>query len=185
MGFDILDIIKIAIRWIFDRKVRLQLAGYRPEVICLIRDNTFPGLFLIAKPSIEPNVWIPPHEGIFINESVEEAAVRCLKVELGLEESSIQYRKSIWLGKRVLPALRWDERDLPFSLRGLVSKHRMIGKAYYGALINTTSSVTISKNPSEIIACEWVNKDEFNKKIQSNSVEKIDILEKLLQELTN
>jgi hypothetical protein len=182
MDIGILDLIKLIFRWLFDRKARLQLAGFRPDVICLVKESAPPNRYLIIRPTIEPSIWVPPHEGILLDETVEQAALRCLYIELGMNESSIQFRRSIWLGLRVLPEGRWDERDLQYSLRRVISKHKMIGKAYFGAFIFATSSAKIQPNPSEVYEWEWVEKEDFLKRLETNPVDKIVIFKKLWQE---
>jgi putative (di)nucleoside polyphosphate hydrolase len=182
MEIGILDLIKLILRWIFDRKVRLQLSGYRPEVICVVKENVPLGRYLVIKPNAEPSIWVPPHEGILLNETVEEAAIRCLRVELGLEEANVQFRKSVWLGKRVLPEERWGERDLEFSLRGIFSKHKMIGKAYFGAYIIADALVAIKPNGAEVSYWEWVGEEEFLERMETNSTEKAHFLRQLYHE---
>jgi putative (di)nucleoside polyphosphate hydrolase len=179
MELGILDLLKLILRWFFDRKARLQLAGFRPEVICLVKESDDPSRYLLIRPTIEPTIWVPPSEGIVLDETLEQASLRCLNIELGLIEANLQFRKSIWLGKRVLPEGRWDERDLQYSMRGIFSKHRMIGKAYFGAYVIAATKAKIKPNPSEVCEWKWVKKGDFLKEIGGNSLEKIDILKKL------
>lgn len=178
MDIGIIELLKLLIRWLFDRKVRLHLAGYRPEIICLIEDKE-QQKYLLIKPKMNPSVWVPPHEGINLHESIESAVVRCLNIELGIKENQIQFRKSMWLTKRILPEERWDERDLPFSLRGLFSKKKMVGKAYFGALIFTNYNVEININPAEVVEYKWVNSKEYFSSIATNNKNKQEILVQL------
>jgi putative (di)nucleoside polyphosphate hydrolase len=182
MQLELIDIIKLAFRIFFDRKVRLQLLGYRPEVVCLVRENNPASRYLVIQPSARPSLWVPPHEGITLKETIEDAVIRCLGIELGLGEANIQFRRSVWLGKRVLPESRWDERDIQFSLRGIFSKHKMIGKAYFGAFVIADAAATVKPNGAEVKKWDWVNANEFRKRIKTNSKDKIPILEKLCQE---
>lgn len=171
-----LDWFKIGFRLFFDRKIRLQLMGYRPEVICFVRSSNHDDRHLMITPGGDHSVWIPPQEGIEMNESVEQAALRCLEVELGLSKSEVHYRRSIWVGKRFLPPTRWGERDLQYSLRGLLGDSPMVGKAYYAALLIANTDATIQSNSAEIYRWEWVDKEEFQSRIKTNHPSKVEIL---------
>lgn len=179
---ELLEFFPLAARWLFDKKARLELSGYRPEVICLVRESSQPHRYLLIRPTADPSVWIPPQEGIASDESIENAALRCLRFELGLEEAQVQFRKSIWLGKRTLAQARRDERDLRFSLRGLVTKHRMVGKGYFGALVVVAASAEIAANEAEVNSWAWVSSDEYHKRIATNAPDKLLLLQKLARE---
>jgi isopentenyldiphosphate isomerase len=52
----------------------------------------------------------------------------------------------------------------------------MVGKAYFAALIIVDSKAVIQPNPAEIYQYEWVNANEFLRRIQANPPEKQRIL---------
>ncbi len=175
--------VKILFR-LFDRKVRLRLWGYRPEVICLVKAAD-KERFLITVPATNRAIWIPPQEGIALNETIEAAAHRCLEVEVGLTGQSVQFRRSTWVGKRRLPRERWGERDLEYSLRRIDQPHSMIGKGYYAALIFADDSVRLCPNAAEIHCCEWVSGEQFLARIGGNVPDKRQIIRVAWQRLVS
>jgi len=173
---DYFNLSSLIVKWVIDRPARLILRGYRPEVICLIRSIADPDKYLLIRSQAHKSHWAPPQEGMKLNESIESAVQRCLGDELGIGEARIQYRKCAWIGLRKLPEGRWDERELKYSLRGLVSKARMIGKGYYAALVITDSNTPIEYNPAEVYDWAWVNADEYHTLILTNPTDKQEIL---------
>lgn len=170
------DWLQLGYKWIFHRKYRLHLMGFRPEVICLIQSTDSEKHYLLVKPQSERTIWMPPQEGIHLEETLKVAAIRCLNTEVGLMESQVQLRRSIWVGKRLFPEHRKDERNLDYSLRGWVDKNQMVGKAYFAALIIADSKAVIQPNTAEIYQYEWVNASEFLERIKTNPLEKQKIL---------
>ena len=173
---DYLKLASILVKWVIDRPSRLVLRGYRPEVICLIRGTADPDKYLLIRSQAHQTHWAPPQEGIKLDESIESAVHRCLGAELGIGEDRIQYRKCAWIGLRKLPERRWDERELKYSLRGLVGESSMIGKGYYAALVVTDSNTPIEYNPAEVYDWAWVNADEYHTLILTNPADKQEIL---------
>jgi putative (di)nucleoside polyphosphate hydrolase len=178
-----LELVKLLFKWLFDRKSRLILAGYRPEVVCIVKGTGESERYLLIQAQAQPSIWAPPQEGVNLHETLEDAATRCLNTELGFKESEIQFRKSVWIGKRILPSDRWDERDLPYSLRRLSKQRRMVGKGYFAALFIANSDVQIKHNVAEISDWEWVSPSEFMTRIRESAPEKADILEKAWKQL--
>lgn len=172
---EILELLRISIKWVFDRKSRMRLWGYRPEVVCLVK-STSENKVLVVRPQAHRAIWVPPQEGIGEGETIEKAAQRCLEVELGLKENQIQYRKSVWVGKIKFQPDRWNERELTYSLRGLFGGATMIGKAYFGALIIADEDASIKSNLAETAAWEWVDRAEFIRRISKVPQEKQFIL---------
>jgi ADP-ribose pyrophosphatase YjhB (NUDIX family) len=175
---DYLNLASLMVKWAVDRPARLALRGYRPEVICLIRSTVDPDKYLLIRSQAHKSHWAPPQEGMKLNESIESAVNRCLGAELGIGKARIQYRKSAWIGLRKLPERRWDERELKYSLRGLVGQKRMIGKGYYAALVIADSDTPIESNPAEVYDWAWVNADEYHTRILTNPADKQEILRK-------
>jgi hypothetical protein len=170
------DWFQLGYKWIFHRKYRLHLMGFRPEVICLIQSTDSEKNYLLVKPLQDCAIWMPPQEGIHLEETLKSAAIRCLNTEVGLTESQMQLRRSIWVGKRLFPEHRKDERNLDYSLRGWVGKNQMVGKAYFAALIIADSKAIIQPNTAEIYQYEWVKASEFLERIKTNPLEKQKIL---------
>ena len=155
-----LDWLKILLRAIYDRVLRQRLIGMRPVVMCLIQ-STEGDRYLFIRPSQSPDAWMPPQEGIEVADSIETAAMRCLRAELGVEENKIHYRRSTWLGARVIPEQQ-GERDIEHSLLP------MRGKAYWAALIKMPEANEIEMNPAEIAGFEWLSLQQVNERLDTN-----------------
>ena len=175
---DYFDLARILLKWMVDRPSRLILRGYRPEVICLIKGTAGPGSYLLVRSTAHKSHWAPPQEGMKFDETIEAAVQRCLLHELGIGAARIQYRKSVWIGTRLLPERRWDERELKYSLRGLAGKKRMIGKGYYAALVITDSNTIVESNPAEVYDWVWVDAADYRSLIATNPADKVQILQK-------
>jgi len=171
-----LDWLKFGYKWMFNREYRLHLTGFRPEVICLIESTEPQKHYLLVQPQRDRTIWMPPQEGIHLGKTLHGEAMRCLQTELGLTESQVQFRRSLWVGKRLFPHYRRDERDLVYSMHGWIDKTRMIGKAYFAALIIADSQAIIQPNSAEIYHYQWVKASQFLWLIQTNSPEKRKIL---------
>lgn len=173
-----LSLARLMVKWVIDRPSRLVLRGYRPEVICLIKGTADPASFLLVRSRAHRDHWAPPQEGRKIDESIETTVHRCLLDELGIDKSRTQYRKSVWIGTRILPKRRWEERELKYSLRGVIGKPHMIGKGYYASLVIVDSKVRIDPNPAEVYDWIWASDIEFPTLIASNPSDKREILQK-------
>jgi putative (di)nucleoside polyphosphate hydrolase len=169
--------IKLAAKFAFDRGVRARLFGYRPVAMCIVQAAGGGNRYLLVVPEMNHSIWAPPQEGIRVNESIEDAAHRCLKVELGIEEGQVQFRRSCWLCSRVLPKGRWGERDLEYSLAKMKYGYAMIGKAYFGALVAVAGDVKIRVNPAEVHDYAWVDPDEYLRRVASNVPDKTSIIQ--------
>jgi hypothetical protein len=112
-----------------------------------------------------------------INESTESAVHRCLLHEVEIGPARIQHRRSVWLGTRMLPRRRWDERELKYSLRGLVRKPRLIGQGYYAALVIAGSNAAIDPSPVEVYDWVWADAAEFHTLVATNPPDKQEMLQ--------
>ena len=160
-----LEWLKVALSVIYDRPMRCRLVGMRPVVICLLQSTDDNNRFLLINPAEKPAALMPPQEGIEANESIEQATERCLQVELGIRESDMHFRRSVWLGSRSIPE-QHGERDIAYSLV------KMRGKAYYAALIKISEDVQTRPNHAEIAASKWVTVEEIRDGLSSNSLRK-------------
>lgn len=178
----ILELLSYFVRWVFDRKIRLQLLGYRPEIICFVQ-KTGDGQFLLVRQRANPTKWSFPQEGINNNESYEDAATRCLNTELGVPVNRIHYLRCVWAGKQKFEKNRWGERDLDISLRKIYSKYGMIGKGYFCSLQFLDEDTELDINPAEIIEVKWVDFYKVMEVIQNHNEDKRHILSTGVQEL--
>ena len=179
-----LEWLKIPWKLVSDRQTRLEVFGYRPEVICFLRSVGDEERYLIVSPTGDPSVWMPPQEGIEYGERPGRAAIRCACHELGLSESRLQFRRSQWIGKRVLPPERLDERDLQYSVRHVFGGPRMVGKGYYAALIWADGTQQVTPNPAEISDHAWVGGTEFFERIRTTLPDKQEIIARAWAELS-
>ncbi len=157
-----LEYVKLAFKFIYDRPTRKRLWGFRPVVICLIQGVGDKDKFLFICPAAKPTAWMAPQEGIEPDESLENAVHRGLKAELGIPENQLQFRRSCWLGDKKIPEQR-GERDVKNSLV------KMRGKAYYAALVKVSTEADITNNPAEVAKFKWLTIDEIEKNLPTNS----------------
>lgn len=172
-----LDWIKVAGKLVYDRPTRERLLGYRPVVMCLVRSTTREA-YLFVQPTANPKAWMPPQEGIAPHATVEQAAIDCLAVELGIPRNQLHFRRSVWLGRKAIPE-RKGSRNVEYSLRP------MQGKSYYAALILVDEGCQVVRNPAEVAGHEWLTRDEVRSRLVNNSARKIELLEKLFGLLTD
>ena len=170
-----LDWIKIAARAVYDRRMRDRLIGFRPVVMCLIQ-ATDADTFLFVCPTSKPHAWMLPQEGIEPDESVEAAAIRGLKAELGLAEEMVHYRRSTWLGRKAIPEQK-GERDIQHSLLD------MRGKSYYGALIKMPTANPVRLNQAELCNHEWLTLDQIRERLHTNSERKQELIRMIFKQL--
>ncbi len=163
-----LDWIKVAAQVVYDRRMRDRVVGYRPVVMCLIQ-ATESDKFLFVSPTSKPHAWMLLQEGIEPGESVEAAALRGLKAELGLAEERVHYRRSTWLGRKTIPEQK-GERDIQYSLIA------MRGKSYYGALIKMPMSAPVVLNQAELTNHEWLTIDQIRERLPTNSQRKQELI---------
>lgn len=157
-----LEWLKIALSLLYDRPMRCRLVGLRPVVICLLQASNDTGRFLFVNPAEKPFSLMPPQEGVEPNESIEQAVERGLNIELGIAEKDMHYRRSVWIGSKVIPE-RHGERDIAFS------PVKMRGKAYYAALVKIPDDVAIRLNGAEIAGSQWVSIEEIRLALENNS----------------
>ncbi len=170
-----LDWIKIVARTVYDRRMRDRVIGFRPVVMCLIQ-ATDADKFLFVCPTAKPQAWMLPQEGIEPGESVEAAAIRGLEAELGQAEEKVHYRRSTWLGRKIIPEQK-GERDIQYSLLG------MRGKSYYGALIKMPTANLVVLNQAELCNHEWLTLDQIRERLPTNSQRKQELIRTVFKRL--
>jgi putative (di)nucleoside polyphosphate hydrolase len=171
-----LEWLKVAASVLYDRPMRCRLLGMRPVVICLLQASNDNDRFLFINPSEKPVALMPPQEGIEPNESVEQAVERGVNVELGIAETDMHFRRSVWLGSKTIPE-QHGERDIAYSL------FKMRGKAYYAALVRVPSDVTLRLNSAEIAASQWVTVEEIRTALATNSDRKKWVIKQAFRKL--
>ena len=163
------DYIQSAVKLVIDKAIREHILGYRPVVMCVLKD-IHSEKFILIKPAQKPDLWILPQEGLEFGESVESAATRCIQEELGMDANQINFRRSRWINRVKFPESRKNERDLKFSVRG------MIGKSYFVAHISCSSDSTIIANRSEVEESKWVTQQDALQLVKTNTEAKKNIL---------
>lgn len=170
-----LDWAKLIVRVLYDRPMRCRWWGLRPVVMCLMQ-ATDGDAFLFVNPVEKPWASMPPQEGIKPGESIEMAALRGARSELGIPEGQLHFRRSLWLGAHTIPE-QTGARDVEGSFL------KMRGKAYYAALIKVAPNTEILGNPAEIARCEWLSPGEIAARLASNSQRKQTLIRSAFRQL--
>lgn len=171
-----IDYFKEALSLAFDRNQQCRCIGYRPVAVCAFR-NLGTNELLVVQPAIRPDLWALPQEGIELQENTETASIRCADEELGVQTNKLNYRYSKWIGLVKFPKERAGERDLRFSVRG------MVGKAYILSVINCADDVSIELNRAENTDYRWVNMNKLKQSFVGNSAEKLRVLSRCVEHL--
>lgn len=170
-----LNWIKLGGRFLFDRRMRVRLWGYRPVVMCVIQ-ATDAEKYLFIRPDAKPQAWMPPQEGVEAKETVEDSACRGIAAELGVPENQLQFRRSAWLGSKKI-AEQHGERDVEYS------PVKMKGKAYYAAFVKMSSDTELTTNPAEIAGSEWLSLELIRERLSTNSDRKQELIRAAFKEL--
>ena len=133
---------------------------------------------LLVQPARFPGIWILPQEGMRPDDTAESASIRCLDEELGLDQRTTNFRNFRWLGSRLFPEERRDERPVEFSLI------KMRGKAYYASLIFCSDNPQLHINCSEIAETRWIDSSEIDTMIAANVPEKKRLILRAMEELS-
>ncbi len=168
------EYLKLAIKLLHDRSARKRLQGLRPVVICIAQSPTTRD-FLLVRSTHSADTWAPAQEGIGKDETVEEAAIRCMQEEFGLSIGSIQYRNSVWIADRRLPE-RVGERDIDGSM------FKMKGKSYYSGHLMVDENAPLNLNPTEVVEADWVAKADLATHLSTLPSDKYVILRKAFKE---
>ena len=155
------------VKVLYDRRARKRLSGLRPVVMCFAISGE--GEILLVRPGRDPNIWIPPQEGLKLGESIEIAATRCLSEELGINAKKMQYRKNQWIADRKIID-RKGERDIEGS------PIKMRGKSYYAAHLIVDKQSEMEVNSVEIAEYEWTPVAEMEERLRSNQNDKFQIV---------
>ena len=164
-----LDWLKLGVQLAYDRSARKRVTGLRPTIMCITQSVSDQNRFIFIRPAADPSVWMPPQEGIEFGESMEQAALRCLDIELGLKEDQVQFRKSAFIADRLMPH-RSGDRDIQYSVLP------MRGKSYFAAYVKVDESAAIERNSAEVAEHAWIDSAEAVARLASHRQEKIKII---------
>lgn len=167
----------------------LRLKGYRTEVIVFLL-RKYKGEFQVLLGMSTYDNWMPPQEGVNLNESFEDAAYRCLSTECSIDMEKLVKRNSIYIRSiRYLDTLelidgRKGERPVVDSANNnLYGFIKLKGKAYWIASTilaeGDNNAADVAPNGLELTEIKWFNCDEALIAIQkTNRKEKASMLAK-------
>ncbi len=172
--------------WLSSRPNHLRVRGARIEVVALVLTSDPAPAVLLARS--RHDAWLPPQEGVGLQESFEEALYRCLRVECGLdipedrhERERVFYIRLIRYARVLdLPRERWGERLIADDCLGTpLESITMRRKAYSVATVLVRSRDAVAPRPdgSEVVEVRWCELAEAEKRIRdSNRPEKAALL---------
>jgi GAF domain-containing protein len=167
--------IRVAGLWLSSPINRQRLRGARAQVcVFAIAHHPEPSILMVNSMFGDKN-WMPPQEGIMLEESVEEAAWRCLdeEVEICVDDPSRRrnvatLRNTHFLGRLALPEDRHGERPIADDIgEGPLSVIPMKAKAYWAAILVFRSQYDVSAaaNRREVDAVEWCSFEDARHRI--------------------
>jgi putative (di)nucleoside polyphosphate hydrolase len=173
-GLQIPKSIRVASLWLSSPLNRQRLRGARAQVcVFAIAHHPEPSILMVR--SMFGDDWMPPQEGIMLEESVEEAAWRCLdeEVEICVDDPSRRrnvatLRNTHFLGRLALPEERHGERPIADDIGdGPLGVIPMKAKAYWAAILVFRSQYDVSAaaNRREVDAVEWCSFEEARHRI--------------------
>lgn len=177
--------------WLSSPTNRARLSGARIEVIALIACREPEPAVLLGQSHFH-GLWMPPQEGVNVNETFFQALRRCLEVEFGLdlpatdkEFSRVLHVRSIrYIGSLQLPSNRQNERPIADDALGTPLEHvRLKKKAYWLAivLVANRSQIQVTPDGKEITDLRWFSLSESrNIILKTNSEDKAALLMKCL-----
>lgn len=185
------DLGRRVLLWFSNKPNRKRLRGARIEVMAFIVARSTEPSILLAQ-SVYQNRWMPPQEGVNLNESFSEALHRCLEVECGLDlppdaKAVARYmhvRSYRFIGDIQLPLDRQGERPVADNAPGTAFEAvKLKSKAYWMAtvVLRLQSDVDPKADGREIIDLRWFSFEEAAKAIrETNGPEKARLLLKAL-----
>lgn len=181
-----LKIVGKPLMWLMSKPNRLRLRGCRIEVVAFIISRNDDSILLGQSPY--HNMWMPPQEGVNMNEGFKDALDRCLRVECGLDlptdpvarDRLLHLRSIKYLGTLELPSERQGERLVAEDAVGTPVEHVTLKcKAYWKAVLLVTSSADLNPQPdgTELVALRWFPLDEARQSIwDTNHIGKAEML---------
>lgn len=172
-----IEYLEVLIKLTYDKAMREHIMGYRPVAMCVVKDIANNRILMIKSARFS-EAWSLPQEGFDVGEDVEVSSIRCLSEELGLSINKVNFRRSLWMGRIRFDEDRKNERNLPYSLRG------MVGKSYFAAYIDSTSDVKFVLNKSEVVAAQWFETDAILDVLQSQDTPKKTVIEQAIKNMS-
>ena len=165
--------------WLSSPMNRARVRGARVEVIAYLFSYKPEPMILLGKSRIG-EAWMPPQEGVHMRESLQEAWLRCLRAECGMElpddeaqrERQIHLRTIFKLGTLDLPQERWGERLVADDCAGTVLESvQLRRKAYWAALslVTSSSAISVQFEGNELVELVWLPLDEARARIEENN----------------
>jgi hypothetical protein len=188
MGF-----LQYAIRWLSSRPNRLRLRGARVEVIAFIMAREPEASILLGQSPLQ-ETWMPPQEGVGLEETFEAALFRCLSVECGVDlpaernllERTLYVRSIRYVGLLKLPTHRHGSRLVADDAAGTLLESIVLRrKAYWAATIVLGNQDRVSTKPdgNELVNLKWFSREEARKIItMTNRPDKAALLVRCLDE---
>lgn len=167
--------------WAANKQNRLRLKGVRVEVVaCIITKSPEDSILLIK--SGAGGAWIPPQEGVEVNEKFSDAMFRCLHEECLFEfpenksllAQTFNHKITEYLGTIELPKNRWGSRNIVKDSHNIyLANIKMKRKAYWVSinLIKDQDSISVSPNGTEAVDLKWFPISEAKRVIKESNPE--------------
>lgn len=173
LGLRLPRVVRLAALWLTSPLNRQRIRGARVQVcVFAIAHHPEPSILMVR--SVYGD-WMPPQEGVMLDESVESAAWRCLEEEVGISvddpgrrRNLAAFRNKHFLKRLSLPEDRRGERPIADNVdEGPLSLIQMKSKAYWAAILvfGSQYEVGAAANHREVSAAEWCTLDEARKRI--------------------
>ena len=167
---ELLDVMLHPATWLGDRANRVRLFGGRVQIIALVLTRDPEAMVLLGK-SPYHDMWMPPQEGVNLNEKFPQALRRCLEVECGLSlppgdldySKLIHVRSTRYMGAIDLPPERHGERPVADDVLGTPLEHvKLKKKAYWVAtvIVKSTSDISPIPDGKELKELKWFSLSE-------------------------
>lgn len=189
----LLDVVGKGVLWCSSRANRLRLRGSRIQVVgCLITRDPEPSILLGR--SVYHDMWMPPQEGVNLNESFPDALRRCLEIEVGLElpndgrefDRQFYVRSYKFMGTVPLPVARRGERPVADDAVGTALESVVLkSKSYWVAPVILKSQNDIQPTPDgkEVTEFRWLSFPMAAEMIRiTNHADKANLLLRILDE---
>lgn len=173
--------------WFSSKPNRLRVSGARIEVMVFLVTRDPKPSILLAK-SVYHDMWMPPQEGVKLNESFTEAMHRCLEVECGVDlppdpkqlARHMHVRSCRFVGVLPLAPERHGERPVADNAPGTALEAVALRrKAYWMAtvILRSRDDIAPVADGKEIIELDWFFLEDARRVVrQTNHPEKAGLL---------
>lgn len=185
---NVVEALTRAVSWFSSRANRSRILGARVQTIaCILCRDT--DIWILLGQSRYHNTWMPPQEGVDLDEDFEEAFSRCLKVECGLDQvaqQSLRVRSCKYVGQITLPKNRWGERPVADSVYGtFLESITLKAKAYWmmSAIVSRKYDIDPKPDGIELAKLSWHTLENARDLIQrTNHADKAELLMDVLSQ---